>query len=66
MLSRNVLLSHHPSDVIAGVLVGTLFAALVRRWFAARCLVFSPRTLAAYPGPSLRRIRMAMKHVFSS
>jgi undecaprenyl-diphosphatase len=66
MFSRIVLMSHHPSDVIAGVLVGTLFAALVRRWFAARCLVFSPRTLAAYPGPSLRRIRMAMKHVFSS
>jgi undecaprenyl-diphosphatase len=65
MFSRIVLMSHHPSDVIAGVLVGTLFAALVRRWFATRCLVFSPRTLAAHPGPSLRRIRMAMKHVFS-
>jgi len=66
MFSRIVLMSHHPSDVIAGALVGTLFAALVRRWFAARRLVFSPRTLAAYPGPSLRRISMALKHVFSS
>jgi membrane-associated phospholipid phosphatase len=64
--SRIVLMSHHPSDVIAGALVGTLFAALVRRWFAARRLVFAPRTLAAYPGPSLRRIRAAMKHTFSS
>ena len=66
MFSRIVLMSHHPSDVIAGALVGTLFAALVRRWFAARRLVFSPRTLAAYPGPSLRRIRMAMKAVSTS
>ena len=66
MFSRIVLMSHHPSDVIAGALVGTLFAALVRRWFAARRLVFSPRTLAACPSPSLRRIRSAIKHVFSS
>ena len=65
MFSRIVLMSHHPSDVIAGALVGMVFAALVRRWFAARRLVFSPRTLAAYPGPSLRRIRIAMKHVFT-
>ena len=66
MFSRIVLMSHHPSDVIAGALVGTVFAALVRRWFAARRLVFSPRTLAAYPGPSLRRLRVAIKHVFGS
>ena len=66
MFSRIVLMSHHPSDVIAGALVGTVFAALVRRWFAARRLVFSPRTLAAYPGPSLGRIRTAIKSVLSS
>lgn len=65
MFSRIVLMSHHPSDVIAGALVGTAFAALVRRWFAARRLVFSPRTLAAYPGPSLRRVGVAMKRAFS-
>jgi len=59
-------MSHHPSDVIAGALVGTLFAALVRRWFAARRLVFSPRDFSPYPGPSLRRIRAAMKPIFSS
>jgi undecaprenyl-diphosphatase len=66
MFSRIVLMSHHPSDVIAGALVGTLFAALVRRWFAARRLVFSPRDFAPYPGPSLRRIRIAIKQAFSS
>jgi undecaprenyl-diphosphatase len=66
MFSRIVLMSHHPSDVIAGALVGTLGAALVRRWFAARRLAFSPRTLAAYPSPSLGRIRVAIKNVFSA
>ena len=66
MFSRIVLMSHHPSDVIAGALVGALFAAVVRRWFAARRLVFSPRTLAAYPGPPLRRVRVAIKSVFRS
>jgi membrane-associated phospholipid phosphatase len=66
MFSRIVLMSHHPSDVIAGALIGTVFAALVRRWFAARRLVFSPRTLAAHPGPSLRRVGVAMKRAFSS
>jgi undecaprenyl-diphosphatase len=65
MFSRIVLTAHHPSDVLAGALIGTLFAALVRRWFAARRLVFSPRDLAPYPGPSLRRIGAAFRRAFS-
>ena len=60
MFSRVVVLSHHPSDAIAGALVGAVGAALVRRWFAARRLVFSAHDLSAYPGPSLRRIRAAI------
>lgn len=65
MFSRIVLMAHHVSDVLAGALVGTLFAALVRRWFAARRLVFSPRDLAPYPGPSLRQIGAALRRVLS-
>jgi membrane-associated phospholipid phosphatase len=66
MLSRVVVLAHHPSDVIAGALVGVVGAELVRRSFAARRLVFSPRDLAALPGPSLRRIAVAThRAVFS-
>jgi membrane-associated phospholipid phosphatase len=39
--SRLVLLAHHPSDVIAGALVGVLGAMAVRYWFAARQLCFA-------------------------
>jgi membrane-associated phospholipid phosphatase len=58
--SRVIVLAHHPSDVIAGAVVGTLGALLVRDWFAARRLGFvvdrngDVRTL---PGPSLRRLK---------
>jgi undecaprenyl-diphosphatase len=61
MLSRVVVLAHHPSDVIAGALVGAAGVYLVRRWFVARRLVFCPRDLRAYPGPSLRRIWAALR-----
>jgi len=58
--SRVIVLAHHPSDVVAGAVVGTLGALLVRDWFAARRLGFvidrngDVRTL---PGPSLRRLK---------
>jgi membrane-associated phospholipid phosphatase len=58
--SRVIVLAHHPSDVIAGAIVGTVGALLVRDWFAARRLGFvidpsgDVRTL---PGPSLRRLK---------
>jgi membrane-associated phospholipid phosphatase len=60
MFSRVVVLSHHPSDAIAGALVGAVGAAMVRRYFAARHLVFRAADLSAYPGPSLRRIKAAI------
>jgi undecaprenyl-diphosphatase len=59
-LSRVVLLAHFASDVVAGALVGVLGAWLVRDGFAARRLGFvigRDGSVAALPGPSLRRIK---------
>ena len=61
VFSRVVVMAHHPSDVIVGVLVGAVGAAWMRRLFAARRLVFSPHDLAVYPGPSLRRTAGALR-----
>ena len=38
--TRLVLLAHHPSDVVAGALIGVIGAMCVRYWFAARRLGF--------------------------
>jgi membrane-associated phospholipid phosphatase len=40
-ISRLVLLAHHPSDVVAGALIGVVGAMGVRYWFAARGLGFA-------------------------
>jgi membrane-associated phospholipid phosphatase len=64
-LSRVVLTAHHPSDVIAGAIVGAAGAFLVRNWFAARRLGFtvdSDGSVHAMPGPSVRRIIKAVAH----
>jgi membrane-associated phospholipid phosphatase len=64
--SRVIVLAHHPSDVIAGAVVGTIGALLVRDWFAARALGFvidrngDVRTL---PGPSLRRLKTVARRL---
>lgn len=42
-LTRLPLLAHHPSDAVAGALVGILGAMTVRYWFAARRLGFAIR-----------------------
>jgi membrane-associated phospholipid phosphatase len=65
MFSRVAVLAHHPSDVIAGALVGAVGALLVRRWFAARCLLFCASDLRTYPGPSFRRIKAAIRQVIA-
>ena len=41
--TRLVLLAHHPSDVVAGALIGVVGAMFVRYWFAARRLGFAIR-----------------------
>jgi membrane-associated phospholipid phosphatase len=59
-VSRVVLTAHHPSDVLAGALVGALGALLVREWFAARGLGFArgpDGRIRPLPGPSFRRIK---------
>jgi undecaprenyl-diphosphatase len=61
MFSRVVVLAHHPSDVIAGAVVGAVGALGVRRWFAARRLLFSAADLRAFPGPSFKRIKAALR-----
>jgi undecaprenyl-diphosphatase len=40
-ITRLVLLAHHPSDVVAGAVLGVAGAMLVRYWFAVRRLGFS-------------------------
>jgi membrane-associated phospholipid phosphatase len=63
MFSRVVVLAHHPSDVIAGALVGAVGALWVRRAFAARGLLFSAIDLKAFPGPSVQRVTAALREV---
>jgi membrane-associated phospholipid phosphatase len=41
--TRLVLLAHHPSDVVAGAVVGILVGDAVRYWFAARRVGFAIR-----------------------
>ncbi len=65
MFSRVAVLAHHPSDVIAGALVGVAGASLVRRWFAGRRLLFRVRDLRAYPRPSWLRMRAALAEAFA-
>jgi membrane-associated phospholipid phosphatase len=66
MFARVALNVHHPSDVVAGAFVGIVGALLVRNFFAARRLVFSPVDLVAYPWPSLARIKMTARGVANS
>jgi undecaprenyl-diphosphatase len=63
MFSRVVVLEHHPSDVLAGALVGAVGADMLRRWFAARRLLFSASNLKASPGPSFSQIWLAIAEI---
>jgi membrane-associated phospholipid phosphatase len=59
-VSRLVLLAHHPSDVVAGALIGVIGAMFARYWFAARHLAFTIRrdgTILPLKGPSLRHLK---------
>lgn len=60
LATRLVLLAHHPSDVVAGALVGIIGAMFVRYWFAARRLGFAIHgdgRIVSLAGPSSGRLK---------
>jgi len=66
--SRIVVTAHHPTDVLAGAVVGFAGALMVRHWFALRRLGFSigvDGTLHQYPGPSLKRIKSVARELLA-
>lgn len=67
-MSRVMVMAHYPSDVLAGAVVGTVGALMVRRYFALRRLGFSAGPggeLRQYPGPSLKRIKAVARELLS-
>jgi undecaprenyl-diphosphatase len=59
-VSRIVVTAHHPSDALAGAIVGLIGAVLVRNWFAARRLAFAVDAggrVRRLPGPSWSRLK---------
>jgi membrane-associated phospholipid phosphatase len=65
MVSRVAVLAHHPSDVVGGALVALVGTHLLRRWFAARGLVFRASDLGAKPAPPLARVTTALRQAMS-
>jgi membrane-associated phospholipid phosphatase len=68
LATRLVLLAHHPSDVVAGALVGVIGAMLVRYWFAARRLGFAilhDGTIVPLAGPSSGRLKRVARGAFA-
>lgn len=66
--TRLVLLAHHPSDVVAGALVGIIGAMFVRYWFAARRLGFAIQrdgTIVSLVGPSSGRLKRVARGAFA-
>ena len=67
-VSRVVLTAHFPSDVIAGAIVGTAGALIVRDWFAARRLAFTlapDGAVRPMPGPSFARIKRVARQLIA-
>jgi membrane-associated phospholipid phosphatase len=68
LATRLVLLAHHPSDVVAGALIGVIGAMFVRYWFAARRLGFAIHqdgTIAPLVGPSSGRLKRVARGAFA-
>lgn len=67
-VTRLVLLAHHPSDVVAGALVGIIGAMFVRYWFAARRLGFAIHqdgAIVPLVGPSSGRLKRVARGTFA-
>lgn len=67
-ISRVILLAHHPSDVVAGALMGVIGAMFIRYWFAARRLGFKiGRDGAIEPlaGPSWASLKRVAREAFA-
>ncbi|QUS39935.1 phosphatase PAP2 family protein [Tardiphaga alba] len=66
--SRLVLLAHHPSDVVAGGLLGWIVAMAMRYWFAARHLAFTIRPggeTVPLPGPSWGHVKRVAREAIA-
>jgi membrane-associated phospholipid phosphatase len=66
--TRLVLVAHHPSDVVAGALVGIVGAMFVRYWFAARRLGFAIQrdgSIVSLVGPSSGRLKRVARGAFA-
>lgn len=66
--TRLVLLAHHPSDVVAGALIGIIGAMFVRYWFAARRLGFAIQrdgSIVSLVGPSSGRLKRVARGAFA-
>jgi membrane-associated phospholipid phosphatase len=67
-VSRLVLLAHHPSDVVAGAMVGIVGTVFVRYWFAARRLGFAIQhdgSIVSLVGPSSGRLKRVAGRAFA-
>jgi undecaprenyl-diphosphatase len=68
-VSRVIVTAHHPSDVLAGAVVGVIGAVLVRDWFAARRLAFTVAadgTVHRLPVPSWSRIKTVARQLVAA
>ncbi len=66
--SRIIVSAHYPSDVLAGAVVGTVGALMVRRYFALRRLGFSitpEGRVHQLPGPSPRRLKAVARELLA-
>jgi membrane-associated phospholipid phosphatase len=67
-VSRLVLLAHHPSDVVAGAMVGIVGTVIVRYWLAARRLGFAIQrdgSIVSLVGPSSGRLKRVARGAFA-